>query len=169
MTAVHRYSGNNICCAGLQIVDLITIFDIGIEIIVFVITCVILNRAYKKGGRVLKVAVVGSRTLDERSYAVLQAHMPKGASEIISGGAEGADGLAECYAAEYNLPMTVVRPDYKAYDRMAPLIRNREIVEKSDYTIILWDGKSRGSLNVIMTCIRLNKPFKIFLIRGASR
>jgi predicted Rossmann fold nucleotide-binding protein DprA/Smf involved in DNA uptake len=112
----------------------------------------------------MRVAVVGSRSLGNRCYAVLEEHMPDGASEIISGGAAGADGLAERYAEEHGLVMTVIRPDYKTYDRQAPLIRNSQIIAESDYTLILWDGSSRGSLNVIMTCIKVNKPFKVLLV-----
>jgi predicted Rossmann fold nucleotide-binding protein DprA/Smf involved in DNA uptake len=112
----------------------------------------------------MRVAVVGSRSLDERCRKVLSEHMPAGASEIISGGATGVDTFAEQHAAEYGLLMTVIRPDYKTYDRQAPLIRNSQIVSMSDFVLILWDGISRGSLNVIMTCIRTKKPFKVLLI-----
>jgi hypothetical protein len=113
----------------------------------------------------VRVAVVGSRSLDGRCYGILAEHMPPGASEIISGGATGVDSLAEQYAQDKRLPMTVIRPDYKTYDRQAPLIRNSQIVAGSDFTLILWDGVSRGSLNVIMTCIRTNKPFKVLLVK----
>ena len=112
----------------------------------------------------MRVAVVGSRSLDDRCYGVLNEHMPPGVSEIISGGAVGVDRLAERYALERGLPMTVIRPDYKTYDRHAPLIRNSQIVAESDFTLILWNGTSRGSLNVIMSCIRTNKPFKVLLV-----
>ncbi|MCL1807418.1 MAG: DUF2493 domain-containing protein [Oscillospiraceae bacterium] len=111
----------------------------------------------------MRVAVVGSRSLDDRCYNALAEHMPPGASEIISGGAAGVDTLAERYARENGLPATIIRPDYKTYDRQAPLIRNSQIVAESDFTLIVWDGVSRGSLNVIMTCIRTNKPFKVLL------
>ncbi|MCL2002652.1 MAG: DUF2493 domain-containing protein [Oscillospiraceae bacterium] len=113
----------------------------------------------------MRVAVVGSRSLDGRCYGILTEHMPSGASEIISGGAVGVDRLAERYALERGLPLTVIRPDYKTYDRQAPLIRNTQIVAESDFTLVLWDGFSRGSLNVIMTCIRTNKPFKVLLVK----
>lgn len=113
----------------------------------------------------MRIAVVGSRSLDGRFYPVLSECIPPGASEIISGGASGVDSLAERYAKEQNLPMTVIRPDYKTYAHMAPLIRNSQIVADSDFTLILWDGKSRGSLNVIMTCIKTNKPFKVMLVK----
>jgi len=112
----------------------------------------------------MRVAVVGSRSLDDRAYSVLETHIPAGTSEIISGGATGADALAERYAHEHGLPATIIKPDYKTYDKKAPLIRNSQIVAESDFTLVLWDGTSRGSLNVIMTCIRTNKPFKVLLV-----
>ena len=113
----------------------------------------------------MKTAIVGSRSIDHEFYAFVAEHVPDGASEIISGGAAGADRLAERYAAEHNLKMTVIRPDYGAYDRRAPLIRNGQIVDAADYVLVFWDGRSRGSLHVIMTCIRKNKPYRVFLIR----
>lgn len=115
----------------------------------------------------MKVAIVGSRSVDARSYSYLCSYVPTGASEIISGGAAGADGLAERYAKENYLKMTVIRPEYTVYDRQAPLIRNAEIVNNADYILILWDGESRGSLNVIMTCIKVNKPFRVLLVKNS--
>jgi len=112
----------------------------------------------------LKTAIVGSRSLSENCYSSLERYVPKGTSEIISGGAEGIDSLAERYAQEHGLAMTVIRPDYKLYDRHAPLIRNSEICNSADYVLILWDGISRGSMNVIMTCIKQNKPFRVLLV-----
>jgi hypothetical protein len=88
-----------------------------------------------------------------------------GCSEIISGGAPGVDRLAEQYAQEENLRLTVLRPDYRLFDRTAPLVRNGEIVRRADYVLILWDGVSRGTLNVIMTCLKTNKPHKLLLVQ----
>lgn len=113
----------------------------------------------------MKVAVVGSRGLADSCYAHLCAHIPVGCSEIISGGAAGADTLAARYAGEAGLKLTVIRPDYQTFDRTAPLVRNAEIVRTSDYVLILWDGRSRGTLNVIMTCMKTGKPYKLLLIK----
>ncbi len=114
----------------------------------------------------MKVAVVGSRTLDSQVYALLGLHIPAGCSEIISGGARGVDQLAERYAHENSLKLTVIQPDYDTFDRAAPLIRNAQIIEASDYVVIFWDGVSRGSMNVIMTCMKTNKPYKIILVKS---
>lgn len=117
----------------------------------------------------MKTAIVGSRSLKDSCYDLIAAHVPAGTSEVVSGGASGADALAERYARENSLMMTVVRPDYQTYDRHAPLIRNGEIVRLSDYVLVFWDGKSRGSMNVIMTCIKQNKPFRVIMITEQSK
>ena len=113
----------------------------------------------------MKVAVVGSRGLGTACYDIVERYVPVGCSEIISGGAAGVDALAEQYAKDNGLKLTVVRPDYKTFDRTAPLVRNGEIIRLSDYVLILWDGISRGTLNVIMTCLKTNKPHKLLLIK----
>ncbi|MDR1157892.1 MAG: DUF2493 domain-containing protein [Oscillospiraceae bacterium] len=116
----------------------------------------------------MKVAVVGSRGLGDACYTVLCQHIPTGCSEIISGGAVGIDTLAERYAAEAGLRLTVIRPDYHLFDRAAPLVRNGRIVREADYVLILWDGVSRGTRHVIMTCLKTGKPYKLLLIRGSD-
>ncbi len=116
----------------------------------------------------MRVAVVGSRGLDERCYSILCEHVPVGCSEIISGGAMGVDTLAERYAADCKLKMTVIKPNYQLYDKTAPLVRNGVIVKEADYVLILWDGVSRGTLHVIMHCMKIGKPYKLLLIRDGD-
>ncbi len=113
----------------------------------------------------MKVAIVGSRKLGDICYPLLIENVPVGCSEIISGGAEGIDTLARRYAQETGVKLTELLPDYEKYDRVAPLVRNDQIVSLADYVLILWDGKSRGSLHVIMACIKSNKPFKLLLVK----
>ncbi len=67
-------------------------------------------------------------------------------TEILHGGAQGADQLAAKYAREHNLPQTVIRPNYNRYHaKQAPLMRNTELVAQAEYTIALYgpgrDGK----------------------------
>lgn len=114
----------------------------------------------------VKVAVVGSRKLSATCYEIVERYVPVGCSEVISGGAVGVDMLAERFARENNLKLTVVRPDYKTFDRTAPLVRNGQIVRMADYVLILWDGASRGTLNVIKTCLERNTPHKLLLVKG---
>jgi len=38
-----------------------------------------------------------------------------------------------------------ILPDYAKYGKSAPLIRNKEIVDKSDLIIAFWNGESKGT------------------------
>lgn len=109
----------------------------------------------------MKVAIVGSRSVDERYYELLCSKVPQGTSTIISGGANGADTLAKSYAKENGLNYIEIKPNYKKYGRTATLKRNEEIVAMADYVLVLWDGKSRGSSFVMKCCIDTNTSLKV--------
>lgn len=116
----------------------------------------------------MRVAIVGSRSITMEAYSIMERFIPKGASEIISGGAEGADALAEEYARRRNLPLKIFRPDYSHFRKTAPLQRNIEIIRYSDYVLVLWDGKSRGTAHVIDHCFKEYTPVHVLMIRDGK-
>ena len=70
--------------------------------------------------------------------------------ELISGGAKGADELAERWAEDYDRKITVVRPNWDKYGLGAGYIRNQEMIDMKPYLVIaFWDGKSRGTSDTI--------------------
>ncbi len=107
----------------------------------------------------MKTAIVGSRTAGPGDYWLIGRHIPAQTSLIISGGAQGADRLARRYAREHGLPLKEFLPDYKNFGKLAPILRNNQIVRLADYVLCLWDGKSPGSRSVISLCLALEKPF----------
>ena len=114
----------------------------------------------------MKAAVVGSRSIN--SYEVVKAILSQYKFiQIISGGAKGVDTLAEQYSEESNLmkPL-VILPNWKQYNRGAGAVRNREIVDKSDFVIAIWDGKSKGSLISINYAKKNNKPVYVWLVEA---
>jgi predicted Rossmann fold nucleotide-binding protein DprA/Smf involved in DNA uptake len=114
----------------------------------------------------MKAAVVGSRSIN--SYEVVKAILSQYKFiQIISGGAKGVDTLAEQYSEESNLmkPL-VILPNWKQYNRGAGAVRNREIVDKSDFVIAIWDGKSKGSLISINYAKNNNKPVYVWLVEA---
>ncbi len=113
----------------------------------------------------MRIAVVGSRNISlsfERFYELLCDLLPDNATAVVSGGARGVDRLAAQFAKLHNLPVTEHLPDYDAFGRIAPLVRNRTIVDDADFIVAVWDGKSRGTLNTIDYTLECNKPLVVY-------
>lgn len=70
-------------------------------------------------------------------------------THVVSGGAIGVDSLGELWAKAENIPVTVRKPNYLLFGRVAPLVRNGEMANESEALIALWDGKSRGTQDMI--------------------
>ncbi|MFA6731032.1 MAG: SLOG family protein [Eubacteriales bacterium] len=109
----------------------------------------------------MKVAVIGSRGLNIE----ISGYMPKGTTEIITGGAEGIDTLAERYADEKRISKHVIRPDYLKHGRAAPLVRNQRIVNLADIIVAFWDGESGGTAFTVKYARQVRKPLKIYKIK----
>ena len=109
----------------------------------------------------MKIAIVGSRNLKIDS---ISEYIPNECDEIVTGGAHGIDTCAVEYAERHGVPLTLFHPDYKRYGRGAQIVRNREIIERADCVVAIWDGKSRGTKNVIDECRKKGIKVKVFLI-----
>lgn len=116
----------------------------------------------------MRIAIIGSRSITEQEYPKLCSQIPVGASEIISGGARGADALAERYAQEQDIPFFKFLPQYEKFGKQAPLKRNLQIIERADYVIALWDGTSRGTAQVIAECMMHSIAIKVILCHKAK-
>jgi hypothetical protein len=110
----------------------------------------------------MKIAVIGSRgfsdvkLLEEKLDAFKNQII-----ELISGGAQGADTIAEAWAIANNVPVKLFKPDWKTYGKAAGIKRNKQIIESCDYCIEFWDSKSNGTASSLKFCEKLNKPFEI--------
>lgn len=108
--------------------------------------------------------VVGSRGFHDYEFmkSVLQWFEFKG---IVSGGAPGADRLAERYAKEINLEPKVFHADWAKYGRRAGIIRNHQVIENSDEIIAFWDGHSPGTRHTITLANEAGKEVYVFYPR----
>lgn len=102
------------------------------------------------------VAVVGSRGL--ATCAALLARLAELApAQVVSGGAAGPDTLGAEWARANEVPLRMLRPDYRAHGPAAPHVRNAEIVAAADVVLVVWDGKSRGTLSAARAAARLGR------------
>jgi hypothetical protein len=115
----------------------------------------------------MKLAIVGSRSFDDYDL-VKQKLKGLDVTEIVSGGAKGADSLAEQYAKENNIPIKIFKPDWSRFGRSAGMVRNKDIVDYSEKVIAFWDGESKGTKNSIYLSKRQGKLLDVvnFTSRG---
>lgn len=105
-----------------------------------------------------KVAVVGSRDYynKQESRAIInrvldEIGLTHQEIEIVSGLARGADTLGEEFAYDFNIRFHPFPADWDKFGKAAGYIRNGEMAQVSDYVIAFWDGKSRGTKNMIQS------------------
>lgn len=115
----------------------------------------------------LKLAIVGSRTFNDYDtllYVVNSIKIDNGYlyTEIISGGAKGADSLAERYAEQNKIPLTIFPANWDRYGKRAGFIRNVYIIDDCDMCICFWDGLSHGTKHDIDLCKEKGKVCWIY-------
>jgi predicted Rossmann fold nucleotide-binding protein DprA/Smf involved in DNA uptake len=116
----------------------------------------------------MKIAVIGSRDFkSDKHYEFMVSTLgsfgfDKDGNEIVSGGAKGADTLAKYFSEDADLGYKEFAPDWEKHGKGAAFIRNRQIVEYSDFIVCYWDGTSKGTENSISMARELGKPTLIF-------
>ena len=76
---------------------------------------------------------------------------------ILSRHCSGVDAMAEQYAAEHGLQLSIYPADWRRYGRAAGPKRNFEMANEADAVIAFWDGSSKGTKNMIDIADKLNK------------
>jgi hypothetical protein len=121
----------------------------------------------------MKVIIAGSRKLPLRHnkiWLVADAVQKSGwafqISEVFCGGARGIDLAGRQWAEDYGIPVRMFNADWedldapiclvkkrdgggKEYNALAGHTRNQEMADKADALILVWDGKSTGSSDML--------------------
>lgn len=107
------------------------------------------------------VAVVGSRSV--KSCAALARRLAElEPAQVVSGGAAGVDALAAAWARANGVPLLELRPDYATHGpTAAPHVRNAEIVKRAALVLVVWDGRSKGTLSALRAARQLGRPVEL--------
>lgn len=116
-----------------------------------------------------RVIVAGGRDYEnyERVKIVLDEYRKENDNiEIVCGCAKGADSLGDRYAKEHGIPIKYFPADWEKNGRAAGPIRNSEMLDyagKDGCLIAFWDGKSRGTRDIVTKAEKKGIEVKIFL------
>lgn len=110
----------------------------------------------------MKVIIAGTRSVKDYGL-VVQAVQRSGydITEVVSGCATGVDWLGEQWARANGIPVKEMPADWNTYGKSAGPQRNRAMAEYADAAVIIWDGESRGTRNMIENMVRRKKPYYI--------
>jgi cobalamin biosynthesis protein CbiG len=105
----------------------------------------------------IKLGIVGSR--DYTDYLSFKTHVEctlekwnisiKDIDYIVSGGARGADHLAELFAKEHNIDTIIFKADWNTLGKKAGILRNTDIVNESTHMIAFPTTNSIGTWDSI--------------------
>jgi hypothetical protein len=115
----------------------------------------------------VKVIIAGSRSitnLTDVSTAMSESGFISKTTEIVSGGARGADRLGELWAKTHGRPIRLMQADW-GIGRHAGLVRNTNMAKYADALVAVWDGVSRGTSHMINTMQKMEKPVYIHKVR----
>ena len=117
----------------------------------------------------MKIAVIGSRDFEDYDMMkkevidfIIKENLDKTNVIIVSGGARGADSLAERLSKEMNWDLFVFRAKWRQngiYDNSAGYKRNKTIIDNSDAVIAFRIKNSKGTTHSIE--LAKNKGIKV--------
>lgn len=130
----------------------------------------------------MKVIIAGSRHLnpfkflsaqrrDESTFRLfqlitkhlgyLETELGRPITEIVSGKAPGIDTVGEAWAISNGLPVAEFPAEWDL-GKHAGMLRNAAMADYADAALVIWDGKSKGSANMLAEMQKRNKPVAIY-------
>jgi len=99
----------------------------------------------------VRVVIAGSRKLCKTIYEIGEVVKRTGweISEVVSGKCGGVDRAGEVWAKSEKIPVKPFPANWDKYGKAAGPIRNQAMAEYADAVIVIWDGVSPGSSNMI--------------------
>lgn len=98
----------------------------------------------------MKTIIAGSRDIgDYRLVCAAVSAFGEDVTEVVSGACRGVDKLGETWAAARSIPVKRFPADWDKFGKSAGPIRNRQMAAYAEALVALWDGKSKGTKNMI--------------------
>lgn len=111
----------------------------------------------------MKVIIAGSRDIRDKLVlkdAIFQSDFL--ITEVVSGCARGVDTLGELWAEEQGVSIARFPANWERFGRAAGKYRNADMADYCDAAIILWDGESQGTLDMIDKMRRAKKRCEVY-------
>jgi len=107
----------------------------------------------------MKLIIAGSRMFTDyqllcQTLAPERHHI----TEVIHGGARGADQLGFRWAVRHHVRSRCFAADWERFGKAAGVRRNHQMAQAGDMLLAFWDGRSAGTRHMISCMEQLSKP-----------
>ena len=107
----------------------------------------------------MKIVNAGSRSFHD--YQLLcQTLAPERhrITQVITGGARGADALRKRWAWSKQVPWKGFKADWERFGKSAGVRRNHQMAQAGDVLVAFWDGQLPGTAHMIQCMHAMGKP-----------
>ena len=117
----------------------------------------------------MRVIIAGSRTaryadvVEAITHATGGGKNLAGITEVVCGMATGADTHGRTWARAMDIPVREFPADWDKHGKSAGMIRNKQMAGYADAALVVWDGVSRGSKDMICRIKKLRKPLFVWV------
>lgn len=94
----------------------------------------------------MKLIIAGGRNYRIESSDIINLNQIDDVTEVVSGGAKGADYYGELWAETRGIPVRLFLADWIKYGKSAGAIRNREMARYADAVVLLPGGNGTNSM-----------------------
>jgi YspA, cpYpsA-related SLOG family len=117
----------------------------------------------------MKLIIAGSRTFTD--YQLLCRTLTPELlriTQVITGGARGADQLGYRWAWKHQVKHQLFRADWERFGKSAGMRRNYQMAQAGDMLLAFWDGRSAGTHHMISCMQQLGKPVVVIRTDGQA-
>ena len=114
----------------------------------------------------MKVIIAGGRDFDNYDYLFeTMKNLNIIVSEVVCGGASGADTLGREWAQKHNIPVKMFPAEWDTYGKYAGIKRNHEMGDYADFLVAFWDGYSTGTKDMITYMKSIGKHGRVIMYK----
>ena len=115
----------------------------------------------------MKIVIAGNRSFhDYQLLCETLAPERHRITQVITGGARGADQLGFRWALKHHIRSRCFAPDWERFGKTAGVRRNHQMAQAGDLLIAFWDGQSAGTAHMVQCMHQLGKP--VVVVRFAT-
>lgn len=124
----------------------------------------------------MKLIIAGSRTITDiklidsmvSSSMNLWGTTISQIQEVVCGGASGVDRLGEIWANRNKILVKFFYAEWTKYGKSAGPKRNEQMAKYGTHLIVIWDGISKGTKNMINNALKQGLPIEVCINRPNS-